>query len=290
MPTPPTEYRSFVSDSRRWAQFAHRPGDIFVCTPPKCGTTWMQTIVANLLFPDGRFPAPVGMMAPWLDARFIPLDLALAVLDQQAHRRSIKTHTPADGIPWYPTGAYIVVGRGGLDTFMSFANHVASMRPDKIRELMESARLEGIEAEPLPSTDDIHAFFAAWLVDGAFFHFITSFWALRERPNVLFVHYDDMKADLTGQMRRVAAFLNLAIDESRWPELTTRCTFDYMKTHADEIGPFAEIFVGGAASFFFKGTNGRWRDVLTAAEVTAYERRAAECLPPAARAWLDRGA
>ena len=51
------EYRNVVSDNLRWNRFVSRPGDIFVCTPPKCGTTWMQTIVASLLFPDG--PRPV---------------------------------------------------------------------------------------------------------------------------------------------------------------------------------------------------------------------------------------
>jgi hypothetical protein len=36
-----------------------RPGDIFVCTPAKCGTTWMQTIVVTLLFPHGDAPGAV---------------------------------------------------------------------------------------------------------------------------------------------------------------------------------------------------------------------------------------
>ncbi|TMA51013.1 MAG: sulfotransferase domain-containing protein [Deltaproteobacteria bacterium] len=43
-------------DNRRWAGFEPRPGDIFVCTPPKCGTTWTQAIVASLLWPDGKAP------------------------------------------------------------------------------------------------------------------------------------------------------------------------------------------------------------------------------------------
>ena len=43
-------------DNRRWEHFVHRPGDIFVCTPPKCGTTWTQTIVASLLWPEGDAP------------------------------------------------------------------------------------------------------------------------------------------------------------------------------------------------------------------------------------------
>ena len=49
-------YRNAVFDHRRWAGFEPRPGDIFVCTPPKCGTTWTQAIVASLLWPDGKAP------------------------------------------------------------------------------------------------------------------------------------------------------------------------------------------------------------------------------------------
>ena len=62
------------ADSLRWAGFVHRPGDVFVCTPPKCGTTWTQTIVTELIFPNASAPGPVVDIAPWLDARFNPID------------------------------------------------------------------------------------------------------------------------------------------------------------------------------------------------------------------------
>ena len=44
-----------------------------------------------------------------------------------------------------------------------------------------------------------------------------------------------------------------------------------MKARADEIADFEEHFVGGADTFLYKGTNGRWRDVLTADELAAYD-------------------
>src|SRR3954469_4784330 len=96
------EYRSVLSDNLRWNGFVARPGDIFVCTAPKCGTTWMQTIVNSLTFPNGDSPGPVMQIAPWIDARFYPVDEIIARLDGQTFRRSVKTHTNADGIPWYP--------------------------------------------------------------------------------------------------------------------------------------------------------------------------------------------
>jgi aryl sulfotransferase len=288
MRPPAREYRHFIHDSRRWGRFVPRPGDIFVCTPPKTGTTWMQTIVANLLFQRGDLPAPVTEMAPWIDFRLVPLDDMLAMLAAQTHRRSLKTHTPADGIPWSEDASYIVVGRDGRDAFMSFVNHVFSMRPDTVAELMTSALAEGIEMQGPPPTTDIHEFFANWLADGRFFDFISTYWRHRGEPNVLFVHYDDMTADLDAAMRRVAGFLGIAVDETLWPDVVRRCTFEHMKRHPEEIARFDDLFVGGAAAFFFKGTNGRWRDVLTPDELAAYERRANELLPADARAWLDR--
>ena len=94
-------------------------------------------------------------------------------------------------------------------------------------------------------------------------HHVATFWELRGEPNLLFVHYADLKADLAGEMRRVASFLEIEPPTSLWPAVVERCTFDAMKARSDEIGAF-QNFEGGAQSFLFKGTNGRWRDTLAA--------------------------
>jgi aryl sulfotransferase len=288
--TPPlADYRHFIWDNHRWKKFRGRAGDIFVCTPPKCGTTWTQTVVAMLLFPDGNLPAPVVEMAPWLDARFDPEAEVLARLEAQTHRRALKTHTPADGIPWRSDAFYIVVGRDGRDAFMSFVNHMASMRPDVVGELIESAVAEGISFEAMPPLDDIHDFFAGWLAEGGFFHFLRTYWERRDQPNVLFVHYDELKEDLEKQVRRIAAFLGVPVDEALLPGILERCSFDWMKAHSDRIGDFDRLFQGGGQSFFYKGTNGRWRDVLRADELDRYDEVSAALLPPDLKAWLDRG-
>ena len=65
-------YRTPVFDNRRWADFEPRRDDIFVCTPPKCGTTWTQSIVASLLWPEGKAPAPVMMLSPWIEFHLVP--------------------------------------------------------------------------------------------------------------------------------------------------------------------------------------------------------------------------
>jgi aryl sulfotransferase len=87
-------------------------------------------------------------------------------------------------------------------------------------------------------------------------------------------------------MRRVAAFLGIEIAADGWPGLVERCTFASMRARSDEIAEFDKYFLGGAESFLYKGTNGRWRDVLTKDELAAYDRAVAELLPPDAARWL----
>ena len=48
------------------------------------------------------------------------------------------------------------------------------------------------------------------------------------------------------------------------------------------------VWKDGAESFFYQGTNGRWRDVLTDDDLELYEV-AVERLDPELRAWLERG-
>src|SRR5258706_3604713 len=99
-------------DSTRWDRFAHRPGDIFVCTPAKCGTTWTQSIVASLLWPEADAPGPVLAISPWVEmAGMMPAAEVHAMLAAQTHRRFIKSHTPSDGIPWFDECRYRFVGR-----------------------------------------------------------------------------------------------------------------------------------------------------------------------------------
>lgn len=281
-------YRNAVMDNARWEGFEPRPDDIFVCTPAKCGTTWMQVIVANLLWPDGKFPGPVvNGVCPWIEAKFIPADAMHQMLRAQTHRRAMKSHTPADGIPWFDAARYVTVGRDGRDAFMSWCNHVRRM---KLTELLnQQADEDGVATLPTFDGVDYSGYFRHWLDNNEFFSVVASYWALRDRSNLLFVHYNDLQHDLAGEMRRVAAFLGIALDAESWPALVERCTFEGMRRADKVIGDFEKGFEGGIEGFLYKGTNGRWRDVLSADDVAAYQQKVAETLPPEAARWVEGG-
>ena len=55
---------------------------------------------------------------PWFDGLIYDFAELSARPEAQSHRRNIKTHTPADGIPIVDTASYIVVSRDGRDAFV----------------------------------------------------------------------------------------------------------------------------------------------------------------------------
>src|SRR5438270_4572214 len=124
-------YRSVVADSARWEGFTFRPGDIVISTPPKCGTTWMQRLVALLVFDGPDLPAPMANVSPWLEMQLAPTADVVAVLDAQTHRRFLKSHTPLDGIPFHDDVIYISVGRDPRDVAVSSRHHMQNMNIDR---------------------------------------------------------------------------------------------------------------------------------------------------------------
>lgn len=125
-------YQNYMMDTLRWNFFTPRADDIVVATTYKAGTTWVQTIVANLIFGGKKLPGSLHDLAPWLDQRLFPLELVLTRLEQQTHRRSIKTHLPLDGLPFHESIKYVYVGRDPRDVFMSFWNFYGNFSPQMI--------------------------------------------------------------------------------------------------------------------------------------------------------------
>jgi aryl sulfotransferase len=172
--------------------------------------------------------------------------------------------------------------------FMSQLNHTETFHPDLRARLNAAATAQGV---PLMFewNGDPHEVFDKWLDAGVLFTHIAKWWPMRTEPNVLLVHYNDLKADLEGEMRRVAEFLGIDVPDRAWPSVVERCTFASMRARSDDIAKFDDLFQGGGDAFLHKGTNGRWRDFLTADELTRYDAKVAELVPADAASWLEAG-
>jgi len=279
-------------DSTIWNDFRFRDDDIIIATYAKSGTTWMQQMVAQLLY-NGDPDLAVAEMSPWLDLRVPPKEVKLPLVESLTHRRFLKTHLPLDALVFSPQAKYIYIGRDGRDVLWSMYNHHANANQTWYDALNLTPGRVGPPIARPPA--DIRQYWHDWMNhDGhpfwPFWENIRTWWQTRELPNVLFVHFNDLKRDMPGEMRRIADFLDIPIDESRWPDIQEYCSFDWMKKHAGKSVPLGGAFWdGGAEVFINKGVNGRWKDTLTAEDIAEYEARAVREWGPECAQWLANG-
>lgn len=305
---PTREVRTPVMESSRWDGFAVRPDDIVIATYPKCGTTWTQRIVDLLVFQD---PAPRAIMdtAVWLDSRiFATREEDVATLEAQKHRRFIKSHLPFDALPIYDSVKYIHVARDGRDAFLSWHNHQSGFTPEaRMRVgaiIMNDPALAPMMAggPPPEFPKDPEVYFQTWIAHAeedprvepgfelSYFDFENTYWAERGRKNLLFVHYNDLKADLVGEMARISEFLEIDTPAERLGTLAKAAEFDSMKANGQALLPkLNQYFDHGAQRFLNKGTNGRWKDILTDADLARYEAVFRRKVSPACADWLEHG-
>ena len=279
-------------DSTIWNDFRFRDDDIIISTYAKSGTTWVQQIVSQLLF-NGQTGLPVAEMSPWLDLRVPPKHIKLAEVETQTHRRFLKTHLPVDALVFSPKARYIYIGRDGRDVVWSMYNHHANANQRWYEALNDTPGRVGPPIEPPPSS--IRQYFNDWMArDGhpfwPFWENLRSWWNIRDLPNVHLLHFEALKKDMPGEIRRIAQFLATPIDEAKWADILKHCSFDYMKTNATATVPLGGAFWdGGAETFINKGVNGRWRDTLRPAESAAYQDKAITELGEACAHWLLTG-
>jgi len=286
------ELHNHHMNSAVWNDFKFRDDDIVIATYGKSGTTWMQQILSQLIF-NGAEGIDVSALSPWLDLRVMPPE-AIAGLADQIHRRFIKTHLPVDALVFSPRAKYLYVGRDGRDAVWSLYNHHANANEHWYDALNNAPGRVGPPIEPPP--DSIPDYFRRWLTeDGypfwSFWENVRSWWTVRDLPNVKLVHFNALKKDLPGSIREIAAFLEIPIDEAKFPAIVAHCSFDYMKSHAEEVSPLGgTLWNGGAKTFINKGTNGRWRDMLTADDIAHYEAKVRAELGEDCASWLAGGA
>jgi aryl sulfotransferase len=287
------EIHSHHFDSTTWNDFPFRADDIVISTYAKSGTTWVQQIVSQLIF-SGQEGLQVAEMSPWLDLRVPPKEVKLPELEKQTHRRFIKTHLPVDALVFSPQAKYLYIGRDGRDVVWSLHNHHLNANDTWYEALNDTPGRVG-PAMPRPETSIVQ-YFEEWLAgDGypfwPFWENIRSWWTIRHLPNVHFLHFANLKQDMPGEIRKIAEFLDIPIEESCWEKILEHCSFGYMKRNATASVPLGGAFWdGGAATFVHKGTNERWRGMLSKGTIAAYEQRAVRELGDDCARWLATGA
>jgi len=241
-------------------------------------------------------------ISAWIDRRFgEAIESVLARIEAQEHRRFLKSHLPLDCLPFYDEVKYIHVARDGRDACMSLHNHGTAHSAQVLAEFDKIGLEDETIGHPFPRLpDDPAEFFHHWITaepfgNGggpilSFFQFQRTWWEARRRSNVLFVHFNDLKADLSGEMRRIADFLGISVPEDMWPELVAMAGLDAMRRDGEALmSAAARLSQGGGQRFFFKGTNERWRGIFWDEDLALYSTTVQAMLPPECAKWVASG-
>jgi aryl sulfotransferase len=210
-----------------------------------------------------------------------------AMLAAQTHRRFIKTHTPLDGVPYFPQCTYLIVHRDPRDTYFSMRNHAANMQSEQLLDRLIANVREGfLELATRSYAPGEFDNFAA----AANVHHYQSYKRFEDLANFHFSHYANLKQDLRGSIAAMAAALGLSPSHKLLDEVTAAVGFDAMKANARKFAPNAGRGVWKDDSQFFnKGQSQQWRTVLNDEDLAIYDSRLAELLPKADIAWLQNG-
>ena len=173
-------------DPARWDDFTARADDIFISTPPKCGTTWTQAIVASLIFGRADHGHKPAHISPWLDANFTPWEEIRAMLEAQIHRHFIKTHMPLDSMPFHAGCVHLAVYLDPRDAFFSSRAHAANMDMAHARHRLELGPAEAFrtwcEGSFTPGGEDV-----SYLERTV--HHYRSFKAFADHDEIHLLHY-----------------------------------------------------------------------------------------------------
>jgi len=230
-----------------------QPEDVFVVTQMKCGTTWMQHVVFQILHRGQGDLVETGRemyaISPWIEGRkSVPIKQSKPV-GKERPSRIIKTHLPAQLCPFNTSARYIYVARHPISCFASCIDFVVTnigrMAPD-------IATFENWYTSPE----------LMWW--GTWADHVKGWWdrAQKNPGNVLFVYFEDMKKDLAPIVSRVASFLGVApLNEQELANVVHKCGFAYMQEHQDNFEMHPPHILQTNAELFVSGSADRHKDV-----------------------------
>ncbi|NMO13601.1 sulfotransferase domain-containing protein [Pyxidicoccus fallax] len=223
-------------DPLHWRmEFRPRPGDIFIATYPKSGTTWVQMILVQLLNEGrGEFDH-ILQVSPYLEE--LLMRNRIRHLESLPSPRLMKTHMLYEHLRPAKDSRIILVTRDVRDSIISFYYH---------NEMASRFRL------------DFNAFVERALRsrDNNWFTYMRSWLPHRHDDNVLWVRYEDLRENLEAQVRRIAAFCGIPLQEERMGDILHKCSFAYMKERETKFDFRLSMYEPLEGSFIRKGGSG----------------------------------
>lgn len=286
-----------MNNDKIWGSLPFRDNDIIIASTIKSGTTWLQQIVAQLVF-KGKFDGIMNNVSIWLDTlRDFNEKEIIELVEKQEHRRFLKTHSPAPIVlnNRNKNTKYIFITRDFRDVVWSFYNHFINSKyvvkekndfTDAVKRMKNSSNpLEfwNITMENLDFFKTCKNYKIIW----SYFHTIKSWIEHKNNDNILILHFNDLKKDLNSNINKISKFLDYNYDEEVMNEVYKKSTFDWMKGNSKKCAPL--LFKNNSSNFINKGTNKRWKNVLNENDISKYKNLIKSFFSENEINWIENG-
>ena len=249
---------------KAFCQFTPQPGDIFIASYPRSGTTWLQMILYQLTT-DGDMEnlTHITEYCPFFEQALAMNGPGAFDQIKSKPRRLFKTHMRYRWTPLGPAKC-IYVARNGKDVLVSWYYHIVNGR--SYRGTFEKYAELFIKGKMFP---------------GSWFKHVAEWYAHRNDPNIFFLTYEDLSNDLAGTVRRIIDFCGLDVAPESLPRILERCSFSYMKEYEPKFSPMAELEMLMSIkrdAFIRKGKVGGWQEHLSPEQAAEFDRAYEEAL------------
>jgi Sulfotransferase domain len=237
-------------------EFKPRPGDIFIVTYPRSGTTWMQMILYQLTTNGVINFDHISQKFPYFEMDFCEV----GHFNQFPSPRVFKTHLSSSWLPRRWPVRYIYVIRDGKDVAVSFYH---------FRQSHFGFR------------GDFATFFEKHFIRngfseiGSWFQHTAGWLNRRKDPNILYLSYEEMKTDLRSCLDKIADFCGFEIDPARLPDILHRCSFGFMKQYEEKFDPAMAATLARPVqlgAFIRQGSAGGWSEHFSVAQQAMFDR------------------
>jgi len=200
--------------------------DVFVCSYFKSGTNWMMQIAHQIANRgQGRYEHVHDVIA-WPDAPIKELAVSLSadypMSQSKTGLRVIKTHSEAHSVPYDEQAKYVCVVRDPKDVFVSSYFYVRSI----------------ILGNLMPSVPAwLEVFLSDSAMHGEWANFLHGYWQWRNRSNVLFLTFEDMKNDLPGVIRMIATLMGVTLTPDEFERVVYFSSYKHMKSIDHKFTP-----------------------------------------------------
>jgi len=245
-----------IASAETYAKAENYPAsgdDIFVATQMKCGTTWMQQLVFEILHKGQGDLSDNGYkhmyaLSPWLETRgSVPIERAPFVSTEK--KRIIKTHLPTELCPYSNQAKYIYVTRHPVSCFASIKDFF---------ELL-TGPFAPQKADLLDWYNSDNMFWGSWAKH------VSGWWQWAEnKDNVLFIHFEHMRNEPDRIIDQLADFLAVTLSSEEKAKVLEKSSFRYMQEHEEHFemaAPNVFSVAAGGKNFMKSGASQRHEEV-----------------------------